>query len=60
MKTGIRTILTHKVHYLLFALACLLLAAVALSAKLMTDDVISATDHYLNDASSPLLVKAQI
>ncbi len=53
MKTAIKTLLTCKVHYLLFVLVCLMLATTGLTATLMADDLSSIADGMLHDISIP-------
>ncbi len=45
MKTALRTVMTLRVHYLLFVLVCVGLAVVCLSAKLLADDISSIADQ---------------
>lgn len=51
--------LTRKVHYLLFALACLLLAGLALSAKAIADDISAVADRAIEAESHSLVTKVQ-
>jgi hypothetical protein len=44
MKTRLETALTTTLDHSLFALACLLLASVLFTAKLMADDIMVAQD----------------
>lgn len=53
MKMIWKTVLTAKVHNLLFPLACLLLAAVGLSARTLVDDTSSVMDRDLQQSQQP-------
>ncbi len=60
MRTGMKATLTHQVHYLLFATACVLLVAVALTARIMVDDLSSMADTYLHSEDYPAEMRAGI
>ena len=51
MKTQIKSVLTARVHYLLFLLACVLLTAVVLRARVMTDQISSDILAAINQIS---------
>jgi hypothetical protein len=54
MKTEIRSVLSRKVHPLLFVLACLLLIAIASGATIMANHVLSEADFVLHQMTLPL------
>ncbi len=54
MKTALKTVLTSKVHYSLFVLVCLGLAALCLGAKLIADDISAFADKGVQQSSLPV------
>ncbi len=56
MKTALRAVMTLKVHYLLFVLACVGLVGVAIEARLMADDIASIADGAMQQLGVMVLV----
>ncbi len=53
MKTVLKSVLSAKVHFVLFAMTCMLLAAVLFTAKTMTDEISFTNDRNLEQLSHP-------
>jgi hypothetical protein len=53
MKTKLKSVLTAKVHCLLFVLACAVLAGVVLRARVMTDGISADILAAINQFSLP-------
>jgi len=53
MKTVLKSVLSAKVHFMLFAMTCMLLAAVLFAAKAMTDEISFTNDKSLEQLSHP-------
>jgi hypothetical protein len=53
MKTVLKTFMTLKVHCFLFVLACLLLAGVAMAAKVIADEISADADRVMHQTNLP-------
>jgi hypothetical protein len=52
VKRTLKSLMTVKVHYLMFVLVCVLLVAVVLGAMLIADDISSIADRALQHANT--------